>query len=171
MRRQVTAWARRAGLASGAALITLATVAWVALPGATDEEASAPEPVVAFEPASGAAAALVERRIAAISAGDGAALLATTDPTSAARDADAELVASLDAGAARYEGLQATIGGVDVIADDGTSATVRVTYALSPHVVEQPDGRVEAPASVVTAVVEMVWGADGWAVSAIREET
>jgi len=170
VRRRAATWVRRVGFAAGAGIVLLACAAWIASPRAASEAAT-PAPVVAYEPASDAAVSLVERRFEAIARGDGAALLATTAPYSAARDADLAPAAALEDGTTRYEGLAATIGGVDLIADDGASASVRVTYAVSAHAVETTEERVEVPARVATVVVDVAWGDDGWAISEIREAT
>ncbi len=170
-RRVAATWARRVGIGGGTVVVALGIAAWIVAPRLAPTGEPEQEPVVAFAPASSAASSLVETRVAAMGAGDGAALLATSGPTSQARDADRPLATALDAGEAGFDGLTATIVGVELVRDDGTSATARVTYALSAHAERGPEGEIEVAGEVRTDEIDLVWGPTGWTIEAIRPAT
>jgi hypothetical protein len=112
----------------------------------------------------------VQRRLDALAASDGDALLATTGPASPARADDLELADALRSGGLRLDGFSGTVGASEILVTASGTVTVRVTYAVSPHVEAGAAGRGQRPGAIVAAEVEIRWGPGGWRIEGIREE-
>jgi tRNA A-37 threonylcarbamoyl transferase component Bud32 len=165
VRRAVASSLRFAGLS----LAGLATVAIVVTVGAhalgSRGGGAWPTPLsgaIFGPPPDAAAASLVQERLDALAAGDPDALLGTTGALTPARADDAQIADALRSGDLRYEGFSGTVGESEVLVAGNGEATVRVAYALSPHVEAGSAGRGARPSALVVAEMEVRWGPSGW---------
>lgn len=172
IRRALASYARMAAIAcAGIAAIALAMAAVGAHFFGSEGGDPWPRPVSAAlfgPPPDAAAASLVQRRLDALAASEADALVATTDPTSPARADDLELASALRSDGLRLEGFSGTVGASEILVTSSGAATVRVTYAVSPHVEAGTAGRGERPSALVVSEVEIRWGPSGWRIERIQ---
>jgi hypothetical protein len=158
------------GLAVAATLSGLALVPAVA---ATGDHQRAPVPrvtaqavpvsIAVSEAPEVAAVELAERRIAALAAGDGAALLAISVAGGQAASADRELASALASRSATFAGLELLDASARVVARTPGGAVVEVRSTLSDYGV----GQDAVEGGSATATVELALTAQGWRVARI----
>ncbi|QAY71337.1 hypothetical protein [Xylanimonas protaetiae] len=128
------------------------------------------DPVLARDEPGAAAAALTQRRLDLLAAAADHPDLGAVDVAgSPAYAADAALLARLRTAGTRPQQPRAAVTSSEVVAADGTSATVRLTYAVEAHEQVAADGtRTAVPASGArTATLDLAWTDDGWRVAGV----
>ena len=117
----------------------------------------------AFAAPEEAAASIAKRRIEALAAGDGAALLALSAPGSPSAAADAVTAKSLADGSLRFADLALINVDAHLVETTPGGAIVEVTTTLSDYSV----GQKEVPGGTATARLELVLTQRGWLVERI----
>ncbi len=141
-----------------------------AMAGGTNPRAqSAVEVEAAGAPAAPdmAARELVRARIAALAAGDGAALLAVSAPGSPSAQSDAATAKALTSGTLAFEGLVMMRAAATTVESTPSSAVVEVTTTLSDYRVGQED----VLGGTATAKLELVLTPRGWLVERVLPQS
>ncbi|MCJ7826715.1 MAG: hypothetical protein MUP36_00520 [Demequinaceae bacterium] len=173
VRRAVSTWARRSGLAIAGllALVVVVRIVGAVLPEGAGWRYLPTIPMQADDLASAsdeAAESLVEARIGALSASDPEALLTMTTEDGSARVADRPLADRLASGDLRYEGLSVEVTSSETLSTDGNGATVRVCYEASGHVLWDGGERIDVPATSAVVDLDIAWGDGGWRIERTR---
>lgn len=172
---------RRAAMRISALLTVVAAVAAGSLWAARTWGPLAPQPVVvnvdpsmpipawaAISPADGARD-LVERRFAAVSAGDADALRATVSEGSPAATDLEPLAGALESGQMSVAGLTAAVEAVTVLAQTGSEATVEVSTVIGPHTVSDGSGARAFASYVERVEMDVRWSREtGWVAVRVR---
>ncbi len=125
-------------------------------------------PILPTDPGE-AATALTDQRIAALAAGDGAALLATVSPGPLESET-VSLADQLDAGEVSYEGLSANVVDVDVVDYRSHTAVVVVEYELSDHRFVKDEESTDVAGYTQRVELDLSWS-EGWTVKQARPAT
>ncbi|GAB2474325.1 hypothetical protein GCM10007967_32150 [Xylanimonas ulmi] len=130
--------------------------------------ASTVDPTLDRDRPGDAATVLTQRRLDLI-AGAAGDLTAVNVVGSAAERADSELLAQFAAQHVRPEGPRATVRAVDVVAEDGSTAHVRIEYVIEAHAWVAADGTrttvAASPRRIST--LSLRWTSDGWRVEGV----
>ena len=114
-------------------------------------------------PPDSAARELARRRVDALTAGDGEALLALSAPGSEAAAADIAIAAQLDGGSLGFTGLSLKYVAARLVHTTPGGAVVEVTTTLGPYSV----GPESHAGGMATARIELVLTQRGWLVARI----